>query len=138
MAVTETDRSSGDRGQLLLVGGIAVAVTILSIALVLAPEATTADTVMVDSQPATIDDAERYERVVMDDLQRLVNETATVDALRANVTRYDDQLAAMAAQAGPAAVGVRFLGSTPDGYAFQFTYVSPRFSYRTRIEIASP
>lgn len=127
-----------DRGQLLLAGSVVIAVAVLGVAALLNASMYAGAGTSGTGSTAAVESADRYESVVESDLRRLVNETATEEDLRANVTTYADRLARVASRSDGAVVDVRFVGASPSRYAFEFTYVTPELTYRKTLSIPRP
>lgn len=113
---------SDNRAQLLLVGAVATAIIILTIATLVN---TTIYTGSIAPQAPDIagQQAVKYERILDRDLQRLsnaVDDNSTAPGadqtdLRDNVTSYSHRLSVIAAQEGPVAVNVTFNETISDG-----------------------
>jgi len=127
-----------DRGQLLLAGSVVLAVAVLGVAVLLNASMYAGAGMAGEHPAAATESAGQYESLVEADLHRLVNDTADEDALRANVTTYADRLARVAARSDGAVLDVRLVSTSPSAYAFEFSYVSPKLTYRTTLSIPRP
>jgi hypothetical protein len=105
-----------DSAQLLLVGAVALAVVIVSIAVVFNSMVLTAS-IAPQGTAVAADSAERYERVFSRDAQRLVNrlstdgETVDRSSLKRNLTGYNRKLAVATASQSPAHPNVSLNGT---------------------------
>lgn len=118
-----------NRGQLLLIGAVLIGLTIIS-TVVMLNGMQYADSAGARSQSQVLDDGERTEEMVERDLERLVvqvqktDPSNPADALRENISVYDNSTRNMTVSRGGPTVNVTLNGSASRGKRFQYASTS--------------